>query len=429
MKKTICAGLLFATVAFTALGAKGSDQPKVEARSLTNGMHVMVAWFPGSTNLSIFTFLPMSLGTDDAGQAQWSHLVEHLVIRSTVMASWRQANAETLPDHMRVDFYGNTNNWEYGLSHHKRWLEGVPFTEVSLETEKPRVNQECDYTARNFATHKFAIAAWAQGYRYGRTNVALKGDVIRAKLAEVQRLRDSRMVVSNRVTLCFVGGLAPATVFAEVEKQFSAVRMPGSTPLMHETRQGNLDLEWDLNARHILLIWPIPDFHDADYGPLIVAAQCLNQSLTMSTALKDQVEMMFAGADLFITEGAYFYVSASIRPNGKLEEIRKSLLETVQQLSSREGSVLQASDIGVFLSRQFTELPSPQELKGQMPPGMNAAMIEGNLGLQFGLNEYRFGAYRTTLAGQIGRVKSADVTRVAVKYLAPDKVAVCTLHP
>jgi hypothetical protein len=45
------------------------------------------------------------------------------------------------------------------LTHHRRWLEGVPFTEATLEEEKPKVIAECDFTARNLATHKFAVAA------------------------------------------------------------------------------------------------------------------------------------------------------------------------------------------------------------------------------------------------------------------------------
>ena len=104
----------------------------------------------------------LGLASDGPGQAQWSHLVEHLVCRSTGLADLSRANAETLPDHMRLDFYGNAAHWKEGLAHHFRWLEGAPFTEAGLIAEKPKVKSEGDMTAKNFATHKFAIAAWAQ---------------------------------------------------------------------------------------------------------------------------------------------------------------------------------------------------------------------------------------------------------------------------
>lgn len=105
----------------------------------------------------------LGLAGDGPGQAQWSHLLEHLVCRSTGLADLSRANAATRPDHMRLDFYGNAANWKEGLSHHHRWLEGAPFTAASLAAEKPKVKSECDFTSKNCATHKLAIAAWAQG--------------------------------------------------------------------------------------------------------------------------------------------------------------------------------------------------------------------------------------------------------------------------
>jgi hypothetical protein len=183
-----------------------SQKPEIATRQLTNGIRAVVVHFPHSTNLSIYTFSPLSLATDAAHQAQWSHLVEHMVIRSTVAEDVRFANAETLPDHMRLDFYGNIGNWQEGLAYHREWLRGIPFTQTNLDKEKPKVNRECDFTARNFATHKFAIATWNQGFRQGVTQVKLKGDVLRATLPEIQTLRDRRLVISNQVTVCVVGG-------------------------------------------------------------------------------------------------------------------------------------------------------------------------------------------------------------------------------
>jgi predicted Zn-dependent peptidase len=200
----------------------------------------------------------MGLTSDDPNQAQWSHLVEHLVIRSTIPTDSPEANAETLPDHMRLDFYGHTGNWQNALTHHRRWLEGVPFTEASLAAEKPRVIAECNFTARNFATHKFAVAAWSHGLRHGEKNVALKGDVTKAALADVQRFRDQRLAVSNHVTICIVGGVAAPEVFAEAEKQLGGLVLPGRRAPVASAGTTNQHLTWDLEARHLLLTWPIP---------------------------------------------------------------------------------------------------------------------------------------------------------------------------
>src|SRR5690349_3311113 len=94
--------LIFFLPAFAVFPVPAANNPRVETRTLPNGLHCLVINFPGSTNVAIFTYSPMSLITDGLGQTQWSHLVEHLVLRSTVPEEdLLRANAETMSDHMR----------------------------------------------------------------------------------------------------------------------------------------------------------------------------------------------------------------------------------------------------------------------------------------------------------------------------------------
>jgi predicted Zn-dependent peptidase len=431
----LCPALFFLAVCFSntrtaaAAGVQASRKPETATRDLPNGIRAVVVHFPHSTNLSIYTFSPLSLATDAAHQAQWSHLVEHMVIRSTVPEDVRFANAETLPDHMRLDFYGNVRNWQEGLAHHREWLQGIPFIQTNLDKEKPNVNRECDFTARNFATHKFAIAAWNQGYRQGVTQVKLKGDVLRATLPEIQALRDRRLVISNQVTVCVVGGLEPTTVFGEIEKQFSKIPTRPAPDPHTKPKGGNLELTWDMDANHLLLVWPIPGFREADHAPLLVAAQLLNQALSTDSQLPNQTGMMFAGADLIVPEGTFFYVSASLRPGAKFDDTKKLLLDLVRKFASDPTPAMQTPFVAQFLSRQLVEVPSLDEIKSQVPPDTDIAMLEGNLGLRFGMSEHRYGSYRPTLSRQIADVKGTEVQRVAKKYLAPDKASVCTIRP
>src|SRR5687768_10204991 len=75
---------------------------EVHERVLPNGVRACYLHHAGAKGVSIFTFLPMGLCADEAGHTQWAHLVEHLVIRTTVPGRLMSVNAETLPDHMRL---------------------------------------------------------------------------------------------------------------------------------------------------------------------------------------------------------------------------------------------------------------------------------------------------------------------------------------
>src|SRR5829696_3109193 len=124
----VFAGILCALLATSVRAAA----PTVHRRTLPNGIRVSYLHLKDSNDVSIFTFLPMGLAFDEAGRTQWAHLIEHLVLRTTMPGRLTHANAETLPDHMRLDFYGTRENWREGLKHHARWLAGEPFTDVSV---------------------------------------------------------------------------------------------------------------------------------------------------------------------------------------------------------------------------------------------------------------------------------------------------------
>jgi predicted Zn-dependent peptidase len=406
-----------------------ASRPQPTVLTLDNGIRVVVVPIPGSKSVSIFTYLPMGLASDDDGHTQWSHLVEHLVIRSTIPAESREANAETIADHMRLDFYGTTGNWQEGLSHHAKWLQGMPFTEQSLAAEKPHVKAECDVVARNVATHKFACAAWAQGYRFGRTHAALKADVDRATLAEVQRYRDERMVVLPRTVVCVVGGVDAETVRPVVAERLGKIRSDAKPPPAVAAPGGSRDMTWDLDARHVIVTWPMPDIADPDYSALMVAGNLLTMRLASDAQLKPLTGMALAGTDLVTPEGGFFYASASVRPGSALEAVRGRLDANVEALRSDAQSIAQAPLFGRQLSDALTVVPDPAMLKAQTPPGMDPAMVEGNLGLQFGMQEYRYGPDRPSLAQVLSTVTADQVQAAARKWLAPEKEAVCTLRP
>ena len=395
--------------------------------TLTNGIRVVAVHFPGSTNEAIFTYLPMSLTSDGPRQSQWAHLVEHLVIRSTVPVNSPMANAETLPDHMRLDFYGHTGNWKEGVRHTADWLRGVPFAQRNLDAEKPKAKSECDFTVRNFATHKFAMAAWAQGFRHEQKHAALKGDVDRATLAEIQTCRDERLVVLSNVVVCAVGGIEPAKLLPVLEEKLGAIQSRARPAPPVKTHPGDRDMTWDLKARHLVLTWPIPDADGADYPALMIAAQWLTMQFFSDEELKKLTGMVIAGADLVTPEGNFFYVSASLRPGASFEAVLEIIDRHLRQLAAGKGDSSLLPIIGKQMAESLTLLADLSAMKSQLPPNVSPAMLEMNLGLQWGMNEFRYGAHKAALAQTLATVEAAGVAKAMVQHLTDAKRTRLTL--
>jgi predicted Zn-dependent peptidase len=410
-------------------GAAFAAKPQVDTFTLENGIRVILLYISDSNNVSVFTFLPMGLVYDAPGQSQWSHLVEHLTIRSTVPSSSTEVNGETLPDHIRLDFYGTVNNWKEGVSQHARWLKGVPFTKKSLRAEKRHVNSECDFVAKRLATHKFAMAAWAQGYRHGQGHAAVKGDVNRATLGQIQQYRDKYLFVPNKTVVCIVGGIDAKTLKPFINKNLGTITSEAKMAEQVSLHPGSRKMTWDLNARHLVLTWPIPAFSDTSYPSIMAVGPWLTMKLFIDPEVKKSSGMVLAGADLVTPEGNFFYVSAPIKPDASFDDMQKRIESHLRILSNETSASTEASLLGRQLSYQLTNLPDPRLAKAQATPNVSYAMIEGNIGLQWAMHDFRYGEFRSILAQRLNDVSGEKVRQAAIKYLTAEKCSVFRIEP
>lgn len=412
---------------FAGCGATSQSPITPVTAQLSNGVSVVVVHLPGSPHVSLFSFVPLALAVDGPDQVQWSHLIEHLVIRSTISGDLRQANAETMHDHMRLDFYGDTGNWKEGLGHHQRWLAGIPFTAENLAAEKPKVIAECDFTARSFSTHKFGLAAWAHGFRHGKSHVRIKGDVLDAPLEMVQRHRDEHFFVPAATTICVVGGVDAPTFLAEAEKELGRIETRAKlVPATPASIPRSRELTWDMDAHHFVETWPIPDPSHEDYAALQAAAQWLNTEFFTDASLKDAAGLTLAGADLIIPEGTFFYISASLRPPGQHEMIEKKLEAHLSRLGTNGEK---AAQLGSQLSFSLRRVPNSATLLAQASSGMSRSMIEANAGLWFGTQVHRYKANRSELARRLDGLTRTQIEKVVGKYLTAERRAVTLIRP
>ena len=96
--------------------AAQAGPPTITRFKLDNGIRVVVLHIANSKHFAAFSYLPLGLASDGAGRTQWSHLLEHLTLRTTgPITDYRQRNAETMSDGMHLDFLGTTDNWRAGL--------------------------------------------------------------------------------------------------------------------------------------------------------------------------------------------------------------------------------------------------------------------------------------------------------------------------
>jgi hypothetical protein len=85
--------------------------------------------------------------------------------------------------------------------------------------------------------------------------------------------------------------------------------------------------------------------------------------------------------------------------------------------------------MGQQFADSLTSVPDPAKLEALVGPNLTRAMIEGNIGLQYGMQEYYYGLHRRALAQKLAVTTAGQVRQAAQRWLAPEKGAACILRP
>lgn len=396
--------------------------PKVSRFTLSNGIKVVNLYVENSTDVVIFSYLPLGLVSDGKAKTQWCHLIEHLTLRTTGQIDYPTSSAETMADNMRLEFLGSTENWMHGLELHTKWLSGLPFSEESLAEELPNALSEIDITEQRLATHKWASAAWNQTFRHGETDISMRGDIQSAELGDLEKYRDLHLVQEDRVLLCVIGGLETETLQPAIDEKVGAINISAKSlppPTAIVPIEKDQIATWDVNVTHYIETYTIPNAENDDYPALYIANALLNVGLMQDTQLKGLTGMVGSSVDIVTPKQTYLQISASIKPDADINKVKIRIRELVNRMMKPENN-FQVGEAAPSLSMQFSSPLDLEMMKQYKQQGVSETMMLANIGLWWGMLEYRYGEKLPQLANALKNISAEDVADVVNKYL-PEK--------
>ncbi len=405
--------------------------PEVTRFTLSNGIRVVNLHVENSTDVGIFGYLPLGLVTDGKAKPYWSHLINHLTVRTAGPIDFRTSNAETMADNIRLDFMGNTDTWMRGLERHAKWLSGLPFSAENLTEERPRVLSQFDYIEANLGTHKLAHVAWNQVFRHGETDIRMRRGIESAQLSELQEYRDQHLVQADRVLLCVIGGVDPETLKDTMEQQLGTIGLTEKTfPELTVSPEIAKDQNatWDINVTHYMETYPIPRPGNEDYPALYIASLIWRFACMQDAQLKELIGYIHCGVDLVTPEQVYLYVSASVKPDTDIEKVKQRVRQLMSPLKQQENNT-QVPMIAQGLSMELSAPPDIKRLMQQQPENVPENLMLLQLGVSWGTVEYQYGDTLPQLASAFADVSAADVASVVNRYLTEDRRMTLLLTP
>lgn len=284
-----------------------ADEVELNRFALDNGVRVLHASLPEAERQSIFIFLPLGLARERAGQAQWSHLLEHMLIfgsgEEIAMDAEMMINGETLSNSMRLEIITVPARFEEAVATVGRWLSNESIDAAALEREKQKIAMEESHVTGNALTHKFAIAAWSQIVHHGAKTAQVHGNVKDAVPARVEKAIITDVSINERMLVATAGPVDAETVKAALAKSIGTLEPREALDTINgapepEERTGR----WDLPQKHVFVWWQLPEATIENRAALFVLQRAMFMRMmrhgqVLADVRNPMIEIIDAGKD------------------------------------------------------------------------------------------------------------------------------------
>ena len=402
---------------------------------LDNGIRITLFEAPLAPQQSLFTFLPMGLLSDGPGQTQATHLIEHLMIRSTdpveLQVDGMLMNGETTALAMRLESFAPPERWTETLDRHLAWLEAREVAADVLEREQAAIAQELEFTVGRGFTHKWALAAWNQAVRHGAEDVAVRGDVAGATPDRAEAMLVSRLAAGPGLHVVSVGPVPLEEARAALQAAyggFEGAPLPLMPPALTPDAiraVGDREASWDLPRRHHMEWYPVPADTPLERVQADALAQLVNVRLSQRGRLRSVGVEVTAQADLVTPEGRWFLISASL-PDGVDPGLVRSELDDILEALSP------TADVNLIIRQlavQLLELPDFGEVREQMGEHPAAEWIEAQQMLYILYAQLNMGLDASTLAETYPDLDAEGLVEFGRGVLDPEKRSTLLLTP
>jgi len=334
------AALTLACLPLSLAHAGDESLDPFERFELPGGVRLVVWQVGDAPRQTTFTFLPLGLALDGKHSAQYSHLVEHMIIRSTdpdaLETPGISFNGETSAGALRIESYAEPDKWQESLDRHLRWLQLELVDEVVLEREKGRIEAEEQSTVMGGYTHKWAEAGWNQAVRFGLPHAAVHEDVVQAGAEGILAYAKAALARHDEILIASVGPIDPLEIRDQLEQELVELSRDtdpqadietSPTALEHVTKSAT----WDLAAHHYLEWIPLPDRDHSDRIAGTVLTQLVNIGLYGDKTFSAGHAL---ASVIVVPEGRYLMLSANLSGPDQAKQASTSFKKALEGAGS-----------------------------------------------------------------------------------------------
>jgi zinc protease len=438
--------LLFVALLFTGVSsyaqsplpngvAKVTSVEGITEYKLTNGLELLVFPDPSKANVTVNITYLVGSRFEGSGEAGMAHLLEHMLFKGSpkhtnipqeLTEHGARPNGSTTWDRTNYfeTFKATEENLRWALDLESDRMMNSFVRKVDLDKEFSVVRNEFEMNENDpysvLLEHTMSTAyLW---HSYGRAVVGNRSDIERVPIDNLQAFYHKFYQPDNAV-LTVAGKVDEAHVVNLVNEYFGKIPKPDrvlpatytSEPPQDGVRSTSVHRVGDVQA--ILNIYHIPDGANPDFPALEVLASILGEDRSgrLYKALVDtkKASQVFSQA-MQMNEPGVFYTGALLGKTDSLDDVRKIILDTVDNLTKNPPTVAE-------VDRARTRLLKEVDMNLRNPEQVGLFISEyiavGDWRLLF-LDRDR-----------MEKVTPDDVKRVAIAYLKPSNLTIGEFVP
>jgi len=430
--------LLLAVSSVLPLAAEPVKVTSVEGiteYSLPNGLKVLL--FPDATKATATVAVTYQVGSrhEGYGESGMAHLLEHLVFKGSpkhlnipkeLTGHGTRPNGTTSFDRTNYfeTFQSSDTNLEWALDLESDRMVNSFIAKKDLDSEMTVVRNEFESGENSpfNVLFKKTLAAAYQVHGYARSTIGSRSDVENVPIERLQAFYRNYYQPDNAM-LVVAGKIDEQKTLKLIEKYFGPIPRPMRKLYPTYTAEPTQDGERSVTLRRVgdtqnlLVLYHIPAGAHEDLAALDVLGSVLSDvpSGRLHKALVETKKASQTGAGAFqLREPGVMILSASVRKENSLSEVREILLKTVDELA-----VKPPTEEEVNRARVQNDVSFEQQLSNSEGMALRLSEWEamGDWRLFF-LQRDRF-----------RKVTVADVKRVAALYLKPSNRTIGVFLP
>ncbi len=421
---------------------------------LDNGVTLLLLPIPEAKQVGIEAIYRVGFLHEPKGMTQAAHLLEHLVCNAATsgygpgesMALLNQtgmANAETLPDWTHYDYVLPSEKLELALKIEAERLTSLRIDAEIIKAEAPRCYMETDFVERNAKSGmlKHAFMAFAQAWRHGATTARVRGGLEEFAIEELLRFHRATYRPDN-LTLIFVGGFDRKKTVELARKHLGGIATPEAKrrrAIEWSKIPERTTVRWDAKVRGVCIAYAPPRGRVARVT-LSLWGNLLHQHLASDAAIAAVTDSVSCSTQMWNVGELPFYVYATAKPGGSLEDVERVLVESIDRFSQEKPSAMvvqQIRGMAKQLARQTDMLTWDYVQKSTAMVArqrggdetLAEGMVLGQAAINWGVGHFLLGTNADRVAKSVGNLTADKLHGLTRRYLRPKVRFITRLVP